>query len=191
MSDAAFIKRTGHDLAHWFAVLDRFGAVEKGHTAAARHLTDDHKVDGWYAQGITVSYERARGVRAVNQRTDGNYEVSASKTVTASARQLAKAFTGARPRQGWLLDVDPDLAAALVKGLAAKKAPAVVVRPDGLVRYRYKWDTGTVQFYMSPKAGGKYTVNVQHMKLARAADVDAYRAKWKTALNALAASFSA
>ena len=33
MSEAAFVKRTGHGLAHWFAVLDRFGAVEKGHTA--------------------------------------------------------------------------------------------------------------------------------------------------------------
>ena len=68
MSDAKYVERTGHGLDHWFSVLDQFGAVEKGHTAAARHLYETHGVDGWYAQGITVAYERARGVRGVNQR---------------------------------------------------------------------------------------------------------------------------
>ncbi|HEX7779978.1 MAG TPA: hypothetical protein VF424_12085 [Vicinamibacterales bacterium] len=68
--------KTGRGLDHWFEVLDRFGAVEKGHTAAARHLYDAHGVDGWYAQGITVAYERARGVRGVNQRRDGGSDGS-------------------------------------------------------------------------------------------------------------------
>ena len=68
VSDATSRAKTGHGLDHWFAVLDAFGAVERGHTAAARHLYETHGVPGWYAQGITVAYERARGVRAVNQR---------------------------------------------------------------------------------------------------------------------------
>ena len=38
VSDAKSLEKTGHGLDHWFDVLDRFGAVEKGHTAAARHL---------------------------------------------------------------------------------------------------------------------------------------------------------
>ena len=82
-SEATIRQRTGHGLDHWFDVLDRFGAVQKGHTAAARHLATDHGVPGWYAQGITVAYERARGVRAVNQRCDGEFEVSVSKVVNA------------------------------------------------------------------------------------------------------------
>ena len=41
VSDAKSLEKTGHGLDHWFDVLDRFGAVEKGHTAAARHLYDD------------------------------------------------------------------------------------------------------------------------------------------------------
>ncbi len=94
MSDAAFLKKTGYGPDHWFAVLDRFGAVEKGHTASARHLYKDHGVDGWYAQGITVSYERERGVRAVNQRYDGAFEVSVSKTVVAITVQHTKLPSG-------------------------------------------------------------------------------------------------
>jgi hypothetical protein len=66
-------------LDHRFDVLDRFGGSGKGHTALARHLYEDHSVPGWHSQGITVAYERERGVRAVNQRCDGEYEVSARR----------------------------------------------------------------------------------------------------------------
>jgi hypothetical protein len=190
MTDASFLKKTGRDLAYWFDVLDKFGAVEKGHTAAARHLYEDHKVDGWYAQGITVSYERARGVRKLNQRCDGAFEVSASKVIVASAKQLVNAFKDARERERWIGDADPRLAAALVKGLADKKSKGIVVRPDGLVRFRYKWDDTTVQLYMAPKAGGKFIVSVQHMKLAEDS-VETYRRQCKTALAALAGHFTA
>ena len=93
VSDAKSLEKTGHGLDHWFDVLDRFGAVDKGHTAAARHLYDVHHVDGWYAQGITVAYERARGVRALNQRCDGGYQVSVSKVVAAETTDVIKAFT--------------------------------------------------------------------------------------------------
>ena len=86
VSDAKSLEKTGHGLDHWFDVLDRFGAVEKGHTAAARHLDETHHVDGWYAQGITVVYERTRGVRALNQRCDGEDQVSVSKVVSAIRR---------------------------------------------------------------------------------------------------------
>ena len=190
LSDASSLKKTGHDLTHWFDVLDRFGAVEKGHTAAARHLYDDHKVDGWYAQGITVAYERARGVRAVNQRCDGAFEVSASKVVAARSRDIVKAFTEPRQRKSWLLDADQTLAWAMSKALADNKSKGFVVREDGQARFRFKWDATVVQLYMYPKPGDKTSVTVQHTKLASADDVDRYRAQWKTALGALAGHFN-
>ena len=191
ISDASVLKKTGHDLAHWFGVLDRFGAVEKGHTAAARHLYDTHGVDGWYAQGITVSYERERGVRGVNQRCDGAWEVSVSKTITASTAQLVKAFSDARKRREWISEADPTLAGALAKGLADKKSKGWVVRPDGLARFRYRWDDTIVQFYATAKPGGKIALTVQHTKLANAGDVERHRGQWKTAFGLLADYFNA
>src|SRR3954470_3986785 len=71
VSDATARAKTGLGLDHWFAVLDEFGGVCRGHTALAKHLFADHGVPRWYCQGITVAYERARGARAVNQRRDG------------------------------------------------------------------------------------------------------------------------
>lgn len=191
MSDASALKRTGHDLAHWFAVLDTFGAVEKGHTAAARHLHRDHGVDGWYAQGITVAYERERGVRGVNQRRDGVWEVSVSKTVAASTPDVVKAFTDARTRRNWIGGANPGLAASIAKGLAGRLSKGWIVRPDGIGRFRYKWGDTIVQLYAYPKSAGKIALTVQHTKLADAKAVETYRSQWKTALGLLADHFAA
>src|SRR5687767_5389001 len=190
ISNASVLKKTGKDLAHWCAVLDKFGAVEKGHTASARHLYETHGVDGWYAQGITVSYERERGVRGVNQRCDGAWEVSVSKTVTATTAQLVKAFTDTRKRNDWIGEADPKLARAMAEGVADKKSKGFVVRPDGLARFRYRWDGSIVQLYAYPKPGGKMALTVQHTRLADGDAVERYRGQWKTAFNLLAGHFN-
>ena len=186
LSEAKTLEKTGKTLQHWFDVLDRFGAVDKGHTAAARHLHEDHGVPGWYCQGITVAYERARGVRAMNQRCDGKFEVSASKVIAAKPLQIIRALKNGH---GWSDGVD----AALLKGLTAavkdKKKGFVIRERDGLGRCRYKWNDTTVQLYLIPK-NGKTSFVVQHTNLAGAHGVDEFRAKWKAAFGALAAHLS-
>jgi hypothetical protein len=186
VSDEKAREKTGHGLDHWFARLDRFGGVEKGHTALARHLYDDHNVPGWYAQGITVAYERARGARTLNQRTSGDYEVSVTKTVSGDTLEVVRAFTDARRRAKWLSGADQKLAAALTAGLTAPSAKGFVIRPDGMGRYRYKWGSTTVQFYAIPKGDGRTSVVVTHLKLSDAATVERSRALWRVALGALA-----
>ena len=185
VSDATSLAKTGQGLAYWFDVLDRFGAVAKGHTAAARHLSAAHHVPGWYAQGITVAYERARGVRALNQRGDGAYEVSVSKVVSGRAADVIKAFAKTERRR-WLKGVDTNLTQALAAALDTPTSKGFVVRPDGQGRYRYKWDGTTVQFYLVPKPGNKLSIVVTNTKLPTAATVDERRTQWRTALNALA-----
>jgi hypothetical protein len=39
-----------------------------GHTEIARWLVAEHRIGGWWAQSVTVAYERARGVRAKHER---------------------------------------------------------------------------------------------------------------------------
>jgi hypothetical protein len=186
VSDAKSREKTGHGLDHWFGVLDRFGAVEKGHTAAARHLYDVHGVDGWYAQGITVAYERARGVRTVNQRCDGEYEVSASKVVTAETPRVIAALSQKRQRVKWAAAADQALVAALAAALDAPSSKGFIVRPDGQARVRYKWDGTTVELRLTPKPGGKTSLVVQHMKLPSADSVETRRAEWRAAFQAIA-----
>lgn len=190
VSDAKSRERTGHGLDYWFNVLDRFGGVEKGHTASARHLHDAHKVDGWYAQGITVAYERARGVRALNQRCDGEYEVSVSKVMTATTTHVIEALTERRLRKRWLSGADGQLVNALVAALDNPRSKGIVVRADGQGRYRYKWGDTTVHFQLFPKDGGKVLLVVTNSRLSEATMVEERRTQWRTALTALAQALS-
>ena len=189
VTDEKSREKTGHGLDHWFALLDRFGGVEKGHSALARHLYDDHGVPGWYSQGITVAYERARGARSVNQRVSGDYEVSVTKTVNGDTGAVVRAFADAKRRRKWLPAADAELAAALTAALEAKSSKGFVVRPDGLGRYRYKWSTTTVQFYLIPKGDGRTSVVVTHLKLPDRAMLETRRLQWRAALDGLARVF--
>jgi hypothetical protein len=185
-SERRIREKTGYALDHWFSVLDRFGAVEKGHTAAARHLHDAHGVDGWYAQGITVAYERARGVRAVNQRRDGAFEVSVSKVLAGDVPSIIRRMTSPRLRSR-LTSSDAGLVKALGAALDAPASKGFVVRPDGLGRFRYKWGETTVQMYLTPKPG-KVSVVVTNMQLASSEMVEQRRAAWREMLASLAAT---
>jgi hypothetical protein len=185
VSESKMIERTGHGLEHWFEVLDRFGAVTKGHTATARHLHDAHGVDGWYAQSITVAYERGRGVRTANQRCDGAFEVSVSRMMAVDVPSIVRLLTTAR-RRARLTSSDPDLVPALAAALAAPASKGFVVRPDGMGRFRYKWGKTTVQFYLIPKAPGKTSVVVTNMKLASGEMVEQRRTAWRDMLKSLA-----
>lgn len=189
VSDAKIAAKTGFGYDHWFGVLDRFDALKKGHGAAARHLHESHGVDSWYAQGITVGYERARGVRGVNQRTDGEFEVSVSKVVPGTTVSVVKALTNARQRRRLKVS-DEGLMRALDAAAGASAPKGFVVRPDGLGRLRYKWGNTTVQFYLVPKPGSKVSVVVTNMKLASREMVEQRRLAWREMLNSLAESLS-
>jgi hypothetical protein len=190
LSDAKAIEKTGHDLAYWFDVLDRFGGIEKGHTASASFLYKQHELPGWYCQGIVVAYERARGKRVMNQRCDGAFEVSVSKVIAAKTPAIVKAITGAKTRRKWSVGADATLVTALESGLEDPKSKGFITRPDGQARFRFKWNETTVQINLYPKGPGKTSIVAQQMKLRNVDAVERYRGLWKTAFALLAAAVS-
>jgi len=178
-SDTALIAKTGRGFDHWFGVLDAFGAAGKGHTASARHLRDDHGVPGWHSQGITVAYERERGLRAVNQ-AKGGFQVTVTKSVHVPVPKVTAAL---RKGGAWLEGADPGLRTALARGVR-RPAKGLTTRKDGLARLRYKWDGTTVEFWIEPRPRGA-SVAVGNLGLADAAAVEVRRAQWRQALGAL------
>lgn len=179
--EARLVERTGHGWMHWFALLDAFDAAAKGHTAAARHVSRDHGVDGWYAQQITVQYERARGLRATNQRMSGEYEVSVSKVLPVPVGKAVVALRDPRARKIWAAALDPQL-----RGAFDAVAKSLKARERGDARLRFKTPGGiTVALYLDPKPDGRSLLVAQNMKLRAAGEIDRYRATWKTAFNAL------
>jgi hypothetical protein len=189
-SDARIRERTGHDLEHWFAVLDRFGAAQKGHTAAARHIANDHGVPGWHAQAITVSYERARGLRVKNQRLSGHYEVTVSKVLDVPFERVARALSLPAERSAWLRGADPAIERGLEEALTGEDAKTVRIRPGKDAKLRYPVADGKrVELYVGPKAGGRSSIVVAVSKIPSAAEMEAQRAAWRRAFEGLKAYF--
>ncbi len=185
ISDAAAAKKTGHGFDHWFAVLDAFDVASKGHTAAADHLRSTHGVPGWHAQMISVAYERARGLRAVNQASTGGFQVSISRTVRASVAEVAAAIGDARRREQWLKTADPELRRALNAAFSAAKPKQVVLKNASSGRLRYSWD-GAVEIRITGKPkGGGCSVAADNMDLREAGQVERRRVAWRAALDAL------
>ena len=187
VNEATALRRTGHGLAHWFAVLDAFGAATRGHTASARHLRLDHGVPSWYCQGITVAYERARGLRAMNQTCKGTFEVSVSRAVPVSLAEAADAIGDAGRRRRWLRGADPGLARALNAAFTGAEPRSVKVKDAATARLRYPWDGTAVEISILGKTGGRATVVATNTKLRNRAEVETRRALWKPVLDALKA----
>ena len=99
MSDDKVKAATGRIRDDWFALLDAEGAPEWDHPKIAKWLTEAQGVDGWWAQGITVGYEQARGRRVPGERADGTFAVSATKTIAGKRSEVLDAVIAALVEQ--------------------------------------------------------------------------------------------
>ena len=160
MSDAAIQRGSGRTWDEWFAILDAWDAPTKGHTAIARHIAVDHGVDGWWAQNVTVGYERARGLRAVNQRPDG-YSVNASRTYPVSVQTLFARMTE-QPGDGLRLRTS---------------------QPDRSARFDVLENGTKVSATFSGRGPEKASVQLQQVGLPDPEAVEAWRQKWRAYLD--------
>jgi hypothetical protein len=147
-------------------------------------------VPGWYCQGITVAYERARGLRDVNQSGAGRFQVSVSRVVPASVARVVEVLRSKAKRAAWLAGVDPELASALRAALDGVKGQSFAVRAKGDARLRYKWGKSTVVIQIDPRGEGKAQVVAANQDLPAADLVESRRAAWKAALDGLRGSLS-
>jgi hypothetical protein len=170
MSDEAIRRGTGRGWEEWFDMLDEWGAEERTHKEIARWLHYEHAVDGWWAQSVTVSYERARGMRAVGERP-GGFSVTAQRTVAAPVERLYDAFVDESLRERWLPGAE-------LRDRTATKPRSV----------RFDWGDGGTRLVVgfSAKAEDKSTVALEHERLADAAEAERMKPFWRERLEALA-----
>ena len=172
-SDEAIRQRTGRGWEEWFDLLDAWGAAERPHRDVARWVAAQLGIEplGWAAQAITVSYERARGLRAIGERADG-FAITASRTVAVSGERLYEAFVDASLRERWL------------PGTPLRERTAT--RPTSA---RFDWGDGEsrVNLTVAAKGEGKSTATVEHARLAGAAEAEQAKAFWRERLSALKA----
>ena len=169
-SDDVVRANTGRAWDEWFALLDRWGAVERPHPEIARWLSEEHGVPGWWAQGVTVAYEQARGLRAPGQRRGGQFEVNASRTVAVPVERLYEAFADPAVRERWL------------PGAAVEVRTA---RPP--MSIRASWDDGSTRLVVAFTARGeaKSQVAVTHERVPDAGTADKLKVFWRERMAAL------
>lgn len=166
MSDAAVAKKTGRTWKEWVSVLDRDGAAALPHGKIALLLHEHHSVPDWWAQMVTVGYERIRGLREKGQRRDGTFEVSKSKTYPVPIADLWKAFMRCKE---WL------------EGETLRMSKATKHKT-----MRMKWSDGTpVEAYFIEKGPAKSLLALQHRKLTSRAEAARLRTYWSERLAAI------
>ncbi|MBA2337949.1 MAG: hypothetical protein H0V96_09370 [Acidimicrobiia bacterium] len=172
-SDATIRARTGRGWEEWFDMLDEYGAAERSHREVARWVADQLGIEPlvWEAQAVTVSYERARGLRAVGEHPDG-FTITASRTVQVPAERLFDAVTNEERRKQWLPEGD----------LRQR-----TVTPSRSARYDWNGGDSRVAVYFDAKGPAKSTVVVEHARLADADEAEQTKLFWRDRLTALKA----
>ena len=169
-SDEIMKARTGCTWERWVKALDHARAYEWTHRDIARHVSEKYKLPGWWAQSVTVGYERIKGLRAIGQRRNGAWEASKSRTFAASVGEVFRSFHDPRRRSRWMTGAKPTVRSA---------TPGKSMRmtwPDGT----------TVIVGFTAKGAAKSQVAIQHEKLPDQATAAGMKAYWAERLEALA-----
>lgn len=169
ISDEAVRAKTGKSWKEWFAVLDKAGARKMTHKDIAEHLYNNHKINGWWSQMVTVGYEQARGMRKKHQKPEG-YEISVSRILEVPLSKVYNAWQDEKVRGKWLRE----------DGLTIRKA---TVNKSMRITWTDKKTSLDLNFY--PKGQSKSQVVVQHTKLPNSKRAAAMKNYWGKNLDRL------
>jgi hypothetical protein len=167
-TDEIIRANTGRGWDDWVVLIDDWEGREDGHAAVAAWLQQEHDVDGWWAQAVTVGWERLTGRRLPNQMADGTFTANRSATVAVDHAALRARL------------LDPDGRAALFPGLD------VALRSRATSRnVRLGLPEGVAEIAIAPRDDGRATVTVAHTKLPAPEDVAVWKTYWGEWLDGL------
>ena len=167
MTDEGIKARTGKGWDHWFAALDKVGAAKLGHKGITAILHGKMNVGPWWGQMIAVSYERARDIRAMNQKCDGEFSVSVSKTLPVDLSTLYEAVADDKLRAKWF-----------PKGAFKVSSQT----KDKYFRGPWGKNGARLEIGFYAKGDGKAQIALQVNKLDGNEAVESERAVWKKAM---------
>lgn len=167
-SDAVIRENTGRGWHEWRQLIDAWPGHMGGHTAVASWLREEHGVDGWWAQAVTVGWERITGRRLRHQMADGTFTANRSATITTDPVALGEVLR------------DDDGRADLFPGLDAELRS----RPSSET-VRIGLPSGVAEIAIAPKDDRRATIAVSHTKLPSPDEVVYWKSYWGDWLEAL------
>lgn len=175
MSDAAVRARTGCAWDRWVWALDRVRADAWPHPRIAAYIREKYRLSSWWAQTVTVGYERIKGLRAIGQRRSGTFDANKSRTFALPLGRLYRAFRDSRLREKWLPGVRFEVRTAT---------------RDKSIRVTWA-DASSVHLNFYARGPGRSAVQLQHGGLRDRQAATDMKAWWGARLEALAASLPA
>jgi hypothetical protein len=175
MSDDKIAAKTGRTWREWVRTLDADAAAAMPHRSIAELVHTKHRVADWWAQTVTVGYERIKGLRERGQRRGGAYEAGKSKTFNVPVTVLFQAFADGAMRRRWMDGID-----LVVRTATAPKS------------IRLQWPDRTIVVVgFLAKGPAKSSVSLVHTKLRDRTASDNAKKYWTERLDALAAQLGA
>ena len=168
MADETLRDATGRGWDEWCDIIDAWPGKDDGHTAIATYVHDELGVAGWWAQTVTVGYERISGLRLLYQQPDGTFSANKSRTVTADADLIRQMLL----EDGDRADLFPGLETEL-RSRPTSKTLRIGIGP------------GTAQIALEPQDDDRVKVSIAHDKLPSAAAVEEWKDYWSDWLQAI------
>jgi len=165
----AVVKATGKSWKEWVTVLDKVKASKLPHKEIAKLLHQRHGLSGWWSQMVTVGYEQAKGLRKANERPEG-FQISKSKTISASRAKLFTAISDSGPRTQWI-------------GVRNYR----ITTKNKSKNIRGKWHDGksSVSIDLYRRDNGKTQVVLQHSRLKSKIEAEKMKSFWQSKLGKL------
>ena len=167
-TDAVGVERTGRDWNAWREQIEAWPGHVDGHAAVAAWLQSEHALGGWWAQAVTVGWERISGRRLAHQMEDGTFTANASATITTDEAALREML------------LDEDGRADLFPGMGAELRS----RPTSK-NVRVGFGDTIAEVAITPKDEARLTITVQHVKLPSVDEVPHWKAFWSEWITAL------
>lgn len=170
-SDEALRAATGRGWDEWCDTIDAWPGKGAGHAPIAAYLHEAHGITSWWAQTVTVGYERITGRRLPYQQGDGTFTISRSRTLALRAGDLRAMLVEPNARDDLFAGAPTEL-----RSRATAKALRLAIGP------------GVATFALDAASGGRTKVTVAHEKLPSLEECERWRFYWGEWLDALADS---
>lgn len=169
VSDERVTAATGRSWEAWVDLIEAWPGHGDGHTAIAAYLVEVTGVDGWWAQTVTVGYERIVGLRLPHQLADGTFTANTTRTIDVDVTELREMLLDDETRRDLFSGLDTEL-----RSKPTSKSLRIRIGP------------GVALFSMDQKPHARATVTVSHTRLTTADDVDRWKFYWSEWLEAIA-----
>jgi uncharacterized protein YndB with AHSA1/START domain len=174
----AIRQATGRGGNEWLRILT--GKFPQGaeHRQIADYLHRHEGLSPWWAQELTVFFERQTGRRKVGETTDGGFQIGVSKTLPLPPEEL------------WRVLTSPAGMEHFIGGETGIEYRITTRREGSHMRMQWKlpgWERPSIlQLRVSPASQGRTVLSVHQEKLSSQEQRERMRARWREVLDGFA-----